>query len=277
MTELNDKLINYIDLKTVTEALNNKKADKATTLAGYGIKDAYTSTETNGLLENKANKATTLAGYGITDAFTKSDVTSKLGGKADKSTTLAGYGITNAYTKGEVDGMVSSVYEPKGSKAFASLPAPTASMIGDVYNVTDAFTTDAKFVEGSGKKFPAGTNVVIVKEGNAYKYDVLAGTIDLSSYAKKSDLDPYAKTSAMQSGLAGKVDKVDGSRLITQAEVDKLNALASGSTKVEKSTTNGNIKINGAETKVYTLPSSVRQEEVATLQEVQAMLTGLGL
>ena len=43
------------------------KADKATTLAGYGIADAYTKTEID---QNKADKATTLAGYGITDAYT---------------------------------------------------------------------------------------------------------------------------------------------------------------------------------------------------------------
>ena len=51
------------------------KADKATTLAGYGITDAATKTELNAkadksALATKADKATTLAGYGITDAAT---------------------------------------------------------------------------------------------------------------------------------------------------------------------------------------------------------------
>lgn len=44
------------------------KADKATTLSGYGITDAYTQTQVNDKLSAKANKASTLAGYGITDA-----------------------------------------------------------------------------------------------------------------------------------------------------------------------------------------------------------------
>lgn len=44
------------------------KADKATTLSGYGITDAYTQTEINDKLSVKADKASTLAGYGITDA-----------------------------------------------------------------------------------------------------------------------------------------------------------------------------------------------------------------
>lgn len=54
-------------------------------------------------------------------------------------------------------------YVAKGSVAFASLPAVrTADMVGFVYNVTDDFTTTADFIEGAGKKYPAGTNVVIV-------------------------------------------------------------------------------------------------------------------
>ena len=50
------------------------KADKAETLAGYGIGDAYTKTEIDELLAPKANAATSLEGYGITDAYTKDEV-----------------------------------------------------------------------------------------------------------------------------------------------------------------------------------------------------------
>lgn len=56
-------------------------------------------------------------------------------------------------------------YKVKGSKAFADLPSvstATVDDIGNVYNVTDAFTTTSDFIEGAGKKYPAGTNVVIV-------------------------------------------------------------------------------------------------------------------
>lgn len=40
-----------------------------TTLAGYGITDAWTAAQANNALDNKADKATTLEGYGITDAL----------------------------------------------------------------------------------------------------------------------------------------------------------------------------------------------------------------
>ena len=81
----------------------NGKADKATTLAGYGITDAYTKAQVDTAVKAKADKATTLAGYGITDAYTKAQVDTAVKAKADKATTLAGYGITDAYTKAQVD------------------------------------------------------------------------------------------------------------------------------------------------------------------------------
>ncbi len=177
-----------------------------------------------------------------------------LAGKADSATTLAGYGITDAYTKEELNAKISAVYKPAGSVAFADLPALAENVLGNVYNVTNAFTTTDSFVEGAGNKYPKGTNVVVVKSGEDYKFDVLAGFVDLS----------------------GKVDKEDGKGLsandFTNELKAKLEAIAAGATKVEASETNGNIKINGTETTVYTEPSDVVHGAVATDGEVTEML-----
>lgn len=70
------------DVKNAVDALETTvdgKANKATTLAGYGITDAYTKTETDGLLDAKADE-TALANYATTTALT-----SGLGGKEDTS------------------------------------------------------------------------------------------------------------------------------------------------------------------------------------------------
>ena len=125
-----DTLLNDKADKT---ALDNK-ADKATTLAGYGIADAYSKGEVDNALNNKADKATTLAGYGIADAYSKGEVDNALNNKADKATTLAGYGIADAYSKGEVDNALNN----KADKA--------TTLAG--YGITDAYTktdADAKF------------------------------------------------------------------------------------------------------------------------------------
>ena len=177
-----------------------------------------------------------------------------LANKADKATTLAGYGITDAYTKEELNAKISAVYKPAGSVAFADLPALAENVLGNVYNVTNAFTTTDSFIEGAGNKYPKGTNVVVVKSGEDYKFDVLAGFVDLS----------------------GKVDKEDGKGLsandFTNELKAKLDAIAEGATKVEASETNGYIKVNGTETKVYTEPTDVVHGAVATDSEVTEML-----
>lgn len=58
---------------------------------------------------------------------------------------------------------IGSVLVPKGTTTFASLPAVlTSANLGWFYNVSNAFTTDTRFVEGAGKKYPEGTNVYVV-------------------------------------------------------------------------------------------------------------------
>lgn len=88
---------------------------------------------------------------------------------------------TASQVQDAIKSAITGVYTPKGSTAFASLPTAAAGNKGWVYNVSDAFTTTAAFVEGAGHSYGAGTNVVCVDAGSgSYKWDVLAGTIDLT-------------------------------------------------------------------------------------------------
>lgn len=71
------------------------------------------------------------------------------------------------------------------------------------------------------------------------------------------------------------VSAEDGKRLMTDAEGEKLENIAEGATKVEASETNGNIKINGQEQTVYTLPETVLHDSDIsdyTAEEIAAML-----
>lgn len=61
---------------------------------------------------------------------------------------------------------VEGAFTFRGSVTFANLPAVlTSAMKGYVYNVSDQFTTDSRFVEGTGKKYAAGTNVAVADVG----------------------------------------------------------------------------------------------------------------
>jgi len=87
--------------------------------------------------------------------------------------------------------------------------------------------------------------------GDKYdEYMVISGALEKVG-DWEVDLSEYAKTADVNTELAKKVDKVDGSRLMTTAEGEKL----ASDTKVEASETNGNVKIDGNETTVYTHPA----------------------
>ena len=105
----------------------------------------------------------------------------------------AGY-QTAAQVSSAIASAVATAYKASGSVAFASLPTPAAGNLGNVYNVTDAFTTTASFVEGAGKSYPANTNVVVVLVGTVYKLDVLSGLVDLSGYVEAANLVELTNT-----------------------------------------------------------------------------------
>lgn len=120
---------------------------------------------------------------------------------------------------GEGDGSsITHIYNPSGSKIFEELPRPSVDELGNVYIVTDKFTTTDDFLEGSGNEFPAGTSVVCIDSGDGiYKWDALSGVIDLSNYIDNE------KFSAE---LDKKVDKADGSSLVENTLIEKLRALS---------------------------------------------------
>ena len=85
---------------------------------------------------------------------------------------------------------------------------------------------------------------------------------------------------ALNAAIGNKVDKVDGKGLsandFTDVLLAKLNGIAEGATKTEASSTNGNIKINGVETKVYSHPTGAGFEHLPTGGTVGQVLRATG-
>lgn len=126
--------------KSETDVALGTKADIASSLAGYGILDAYTKTQTDNLLSAKANAATTLAGYGITDAYTKNETDTALAGKADKATTLSGYGITDAYTKTQTDNALANKVDKVSGKGLSTNDYDNTEKSANAANTTARHT-----------------------------------------------------------------------------------------------------------------------------------------
>lgn len=124
-----------------------------------------------------------------------------------------------------------SVYRVKGTKTnLSDVLALTDAKVGDVWNVTNAFTL-------GGKPYPANTNVVCIiatsssdhDEGN---WDPLGGTVNLSTYVPKSDIVDNLLTSDSKKPLSAK-QGLALATMITELEDDKetyqlLKTLESG-------------------------------------------------
>lgn len=100
------------------------------------------------------------------------------------------YDGSSAQTITAADLGLADVYKPQGSVTFANLPAtPNESNYGYVWNITNDFTTDSRFIEGAGKSYSAGTNVGVIEQDGAYYYDIFGAFVDLSNYATVASLN----------------------------------------------------------------------------------------
>lgn len=199
---------NTVEAYVIQNAAGTLTKLAATTASGDLTEDVQT------LQGQVSNLITQVGTKGESSQLTANDVWAAL----DEIDAAYKAALGNYYNKTETDEKINtaltSTYKAAGSVEFASLPTPAASEEGKVYNVSDAFQTNENFVEAAGQSYPAGTNVVCVEtESDVYKWDAISGFVDLSGYATSASLDK-------------KVDKVEGSALVEQTLIDKLNGLA---------------------------------------------------
>lgn len=72
----------------------------------------------------------------------------------------------------------------KGNSTFENIPSvPLISMVGWIYTITNDFTTDNRFSEGSGVECSAGTEIGIVNLGTSavtnVKFRIMTGSSDI--------------------------------------------------------------------------------------------------
>lgn len=181
---------------------------------------------------------------------------------------------------------------------------PEATQMASGISENKTAIANLKTLVGTLPEGATSTTVVayITEAINALSIGDYAKTTEVTA-AINTALAAYAKTSDVNTSLAKKADKVanatnghfagldangnltdsgkkasdfvaaeTGKRLMTDAEGSKLGGIAAGATKVEASTTNGKVKINGTEVTVYTEPADVVHGAIATDTEVTEML-----
>lgn len=122
----------------------------------------------------------------------------------------------------------------KGNTTFANIPT-TGLTTGDVYNVTDAFTTDSRFNEGAGIECEAGTNIIY---GNNGKWDVQAPPSVHSFNGRKGAVVPasgdYTDELVTSTAITGKATvKAALQGLNTDKQPKTLSQTIAGQTTVE--------------------------------------------
>lgn len=155
---------------------------------------------------------------------------------------------------------ITGVYKAKGNLVSANLNASllTANSLGWVYNITDEFTINENFLEydaSNPKTYPAGTNVVIVQATpSTYKFDVLSGFIDTSTFATDSTV--VHKTG--DETITGLKEFTNGISVTKVDNVGKVSSLQVGAASVDIEAPSCNIamssdgmKLDGTDIMVY--------------------------
>lgn len=118
-----------------------------------------------------------------------------------------------------------SVYRIKGSKTnISEVLALTDAKVGDAWNVTNAFTF-------GGKPYPANTNVVCLvatstSDHDENNWDPIGGTVDLSPYAKKTEVEEADNEIWEQLNVAVSKDEIVNN--LTSTNIDKPLSAAMG-------------------------------------------------
>ena len=175
-------------------------AQTATTQAGIATTKAGEAATSATNAWNSATTATTQAGIATTKAVEASTSATNAGNSATAAAGSATSAGTNSlksegFAVGEQNGTPVGPDSPyyqnnaayyaaqagqyatgglifKGSVAFANIPT-TGMVNGDMYNITDDFTTDSRFIEGAGVAVKAGADIAFVA-GSVNKWDILA-------------------------------------------------------------------------------------------------------
>ena len=215
---------NLRSIEKLTITVSSNKVTELTTTSHLmvdDIKNTLTSAETAKVLSAAMGKKLQ------DEKLAKTDVVNNLTtNEASKALSAAQGKALNDKISG-----LGSVYRVKGTKTnLSDVLALTNAKVGDVYNVTNAFTL-------GGKPYPANTNVVCITatsssdhdEGN---WDPLGGTVDLSTYVPKSDIVDNLSTSDSKKPLSAK-QGLALATMITELEDDKetyqlLKTLESG-------------------------------------------------
>lgn len=209
MATVNEKKLNGSGLAVLWGLIKNiipTKTSELTNDSNFVSDNSYTHTDNNftNALKDKLDGVGNGAQANVIEVVKVNGTAATVSGKevnipvpTDNASLANGAGYqTELQVNALIDRKMQAFIIPKGSVAFANLPDASAINLGWMWNMSDSFTIDDRFVDydaAKTKTYPAGTNIYVVDNGNdnshSYKFDVYSGFVDLSGYATKDDVD----------------------------------------------------------------------------------------
>ena len=235
LNDLEAVVNNKMDESAVETALE-VKADKATTLEGYGITDAYTKGDVDNKLNEKADAANV---FTKDQTYTRDQVNTKLADYAkttDVNTALAGKAnVGDSYTKAEADGQITTAKNELGDKITANTTKIDANKTAIDDLKTKAATTETTLTDLSGRMAAAESDIGTLKaDVSTAKSDI--GTLKADMTTAKSDIGTLkADVSTAKSDinslkmkdteLTGKIEAEIANRITSDTALDnKIDA-----------------------------------------------------
>lgn len=246
------------DLASTLKSKIDAKADSATTLAGYGIGDAYTKSETTDLLAAKADSSSlgTMAAETAANYTKTADLETALTGKYDASGAAAAVQGSTTETVASVNAKVVALTTEVGTKAaqtdLTALTTRVTTAEGDI----DTLQTDVAAV-------PAQTDAKIAAKVGTLKigetaYDDVTAYVD----AKTAGIATDAQLENLSSEVGALKTKVDTEGKVSEA--------------IDAAKTELSADISDLEGKVTTLIGSDASKSARTIasEEVAKIVAG---
>jgi hypothetical protein len=270
-------------IKKNTEAIATLNGD-VNTAGSVDSKIKAAKTDINTALEGKADKATTLAGYNISDAYTQTQIDNKLKAKQDTITFDGTYGAANpAATVSTVTSAISGIKGTAedgkdaetiaGAKAYGKDAAATAEKNAKAY--ADGLVGDSSAIAGrvtvlEGKVDVDKVSTAISTADDAVKKALIGTATDIADKDTIKGAKAYAdgKFDTLDGTVSGLATKVNNNA----AAITTLNGDATTTGSVAKAVADAKTELN---TEIGKKQDKITKETTLAVQTLTTESSGI--
>lgn len=266
LNDLTATVNNKVDESEVETALQGK-ADKATTLAGYGINDAYTKDKVDEKLDLKANAA---------DVYTKTDADGKFATSDALTTAKADFEEKITTAKTELDGKIDA-----NTTKITDLQTKTKGLSDDGKSLTgmNSVETGALKVKGEISNGAGVTTTLAdikASMNKANANETAIGELQATTNKQQTAIDDLKKKTTQISYADGDGTNISGVKIKDGNILGNGNSAITGLTNVETNQINGKSLAGTTVATATEVEAAVNTEKTAREEADKALSNRIG-